>query len=221
MVPRLAAGAGCADLGVVSSIPVNLPRCHALVVEIADNVYVISADVSVRIARAGDASAISRVQWLAWREVLSEPTWHSLDPDALAQTWTSAITSPPDSRSTVLVACEGDQVVGFAAYAPSRAGLPGDAPPDSSAWAGEVTALEVEPTHRRLGHGSRLLAACSDLARTSGAAELKAWSLENDQNRLTFLEAAGLTPMGIRRRIALPDAEVEEILLAGSLADAK
>jgi len=152
-----------------------------------------TADVSVRPATPGDENAIARAQLRAWRathaELLGEDVLEQLDAAAVREQWAAAITAPPSPDHRVLVACDGPRVVGFAAYAPTGDGI-------------EVVALEVDPDHRRAGHGSRLLAACVDLAREQGATHLTTWVLDQDEARARFLAGAGLGKDGARRELA-------------------
>jgi GNAT superfamily N-acetyltransferase len=151
-----------------------------------------TADVSVRPATAEDDAPIARVQLRAWHashaDVLGSATLEGLDVAAVRQRWAAAIASPPSARHRVLVACDGARVVGVAASAPVEAGV-------------EVLALEVDPDHQRGGHGSRLLAACVDLARADGATHLQTWVLQGDAAREQFLASAGLGPDGARREL--------------------
>ncbi|WP_225754107.1 GNAT family N-acetyltransferase [Actinotalea sp. Marseille-Q4924] len=152
-----------------------------------------TADVSVRPATPGDEAAIARTQLRAWRshhaDVLGEAVLEQLDADAVQEQWAQAISAPPTREHRVLVACDGPHVVGFAASAPAEDGV-------------EVVALEVDPDHQRGGHGSRLLAACVDLARETGADHVRTWVLDGDTAREEFLGAAGLGPDGSRRDLA-------------------
>lgn len=183
------------------------------------------ADVSVRPATPADAEVVTALQLAAWRERLGEEAVSSIDPTAVAASWTAAIASPPDPRGRVLVAAAGPRVVGFVATAPSAASLaaggpdpadpatPEEAAPDG--WTTELVALEVAPADRRQGHGSRLLAAAVDLARERGAHHVGAWSLREDTSRTGFLTSAGLAEVGVRRVLDVPGGEREEFLLTG------
>lgn len=152
-----------------------------------------TADVSVRPATAEDDAPITRVQLRAWRsshaDVLGSATLEGLDVAAVRERWAAAIAAPPSPLHRVLVACDGPQVVGVAACAPVEDGV-------------EVLTLEVDPDHQRGGHGSRLLAACVDLAREDGATHLQTWVLQGDVAREQFLSSAGLGPDGARRELA-------------------
>ena len=151
-----------------------------------------TADVSVRPATPEDDGAITRTQLRAWRsshaEVLGAATLEGLDVAVVRERWAAAIAAPPSARHRVLVACDGAQVVGVAASAPVEAGV-------------EILTLEVDPEHQRGGHGSRLLAACVDLAREDGADHVQTWVLQGDAAREQFLASAGLGPDGARREL--------------------
>lgn len=159
------------------------------------------ADVSVRPATPEDEAAVARVQLRAWRtthaDLLGAEVLEQLDVMAVRAQWEQAISRPPSPAHRVLVACEGARVVGFAASAPLAAGPSGDA------GGVEVLALEVDPDHRRGGHGSRLLTACVDLAREDGAVHLQTWVLDDDAGREDFLRSSGLGPDGVHRELGL------------------
>ncbi|GEN79304.1 GNAT family N-acetyltransferase [Actinotalea fermentans] len=160
-----------------------------------------TADVSVRPAVPGDDAVITRVQLRAWRvshaRALGAEVLESLDAAAVRELWAEAITAPPTPAHRVLVACDGPRVVGFAATAPA-----GDE-------AVEVLALEVDPDHQKGGHGSRLLAACVDLAREDGARSISTWVLDDDPAREQFLAGSGLGPDGAERPLSDAGAPVE------------
>ncbi|RFU19355.1 GNAT family N-acetyltransferase [Geodermatophilus marinus] len=172
-----------------------------------------SAEVSVRPARAADAPEVARVQVVTWRtayrSLLPAAVLDEWDDDAAARSWGAAITAPPTPAHGVLVACEREAVVGFAAYGPPKV-VAGD----TAAGAGpttEVATLLVEPRWGRRGHGSRLLAAVADLARGSGARRLQTWLAEQDQVSARFLESAGWAPDGWVRTLDTGAAPVREV----------
>ncbi|GAA2036652.1 hypothetical protein GCM10009740_30010 [Terrabacter terrae] len=153
------------------------------------------ADASVRVARASDAPAVGLVQSVVWREayagVLAEEVLAQLEPRAFASVWRSSLGDAPSPDHLLLVACAGEQVVGFAAVAPS--------PDPDGGGASELLVLGVHPDARRQGHGSRLLNAAVDTARGRGADALTAWVLADDEHTQGFLAAAGLGADGASR----------------------
>ena len=154
-----------------------------------------SADVSVRPARPDDAPAIARVQGTTWRTAyraaLPAAVLDEWDDGAVTASWAAAIEAPPGPRHRVLVAVEGDDVVGFVAVAPVE-----DAPD-----AVELRALLVEPRWGRRGHGSRLLAAVTDLARADGVTRVQAWLLDTDRVSADFFESTGWAADGWLRTL--------------------
>lgn len=152
------------------------------------------SDVSVRPATPGDEDAVAAVQVRAWQAshggLLGADVLEHLDVEAISRQWSQAISTPPSPEHRVLVACDGPRVIGFAASAPVEDGV-------------EVVALEVDPDHQRGGHGSRLLAACVDLARERGARHLQTWVLEGDDARERFLSGAGLGADGAQRELGM------------------
>ena len=148
----------------------------------------VTADVSVRPAVPGDEAAVTRVQTAAWRvaPALGDAVVDLVDDDAVRARWADAVTRSPGPGFAVLVALDGPTIVGFAAVAP-----------------GQLLSLEVDPGHRRRGHGSRLLAAAVDRLRADGATDVVTWVLDGDTGREQFLSGAGLGPDGPHRTLAV------------------
>ncbi len=165
-----------------------------------------TSDVSVRPAVPGDETAVATVQLAAWRathiEVLGEAVLDGIDVQQLATQWRSAIVSPPGRGYRVLVAMHGPRLVGFASVVPvtAPAGSGDDTP------GGEILALEVDPAERRVGHGSRLLAAVVDLLRDEDrATSVQTWVMTGDTGREQFLGSAGLGDVGATRVLGEAD----------------
>ncbi|TQN41911.1 ribosomal protein S18 acetylase RimI-like enzyme [Blastococcus colisei] len=180
-----------------------------------------SADVSVRPALPQDADEIARIQVVTWRtayrRALPEDVLDHWDAEAATASWASAITSPPTPGHGVLVALERNTVVGFAAFGPAEL-TPGEAP-DPAGPTAELGTLLVEPRWGRRGHGSRLLAAVSDVARDGGAARLQVWLLEDDRVSQGFYESAGWGPDGWARTLDTGGSPLREIRWHALLAD--
>ncbi|UFU05172.1 GNAT family N-acetyltransferase [Ruania halotolerans] len=164
----------------------------------------LQADVSVRPSVTGDAATLGLVHVQAWRASLAglvpPSALDELDPETFTAAWRAAIAEPPSAKHRMLTACAGPQVVGFAALAPAP----------QTRETGEIVALEVHPEHARAGHGSRLLAACTDILRSTGATHVRAWAVEGDEARAAFLTSAGLEPIGVRRVLEVAGATVYE-----------
>ena len=163
----------------------------------------------VRDATAADASAVAEVQMTCWK---NDYPWPREVFDALAASdvemqWARAVIAPPGPGYRLLVATHGGSVVGFAALAPSQ---------DADAESGEaqVIAWEVAPAHRGHGHGSRLLTALADHARSIGAHTLTIWIAPEDEARRFVLRDAGFQPDGAHRTVRLgEDWEADEVEL--------
>ena len=175
------------------------------------------ADASVRQATVADAPAIGAVQAAVFREayagVLAPDLVAGFRPEEFAGVWAESLADPPAPAYRLLVACAGEQVVGFAAFAPSP-------DPDTGSGRGELTVLGVDPGNRHAGHGSRLLNAAVDTARELGFQEVLAWVLEADEVSRDFLAAAGFRLDGARReRVVGPEAadRATEVRLAASI----
>jgi GNAT superfamily N-acetyltransferase len=116
--------------------------------------------------------------------------------------WRESLATPPSGAYRLLVACAGEDVVGFAAIGPS-----GD--PDATDLDSELLVGGVLPTARRAGHGSRLLNATVDTAGLTRFARVRTWLLDTDEATRAFLEAAGFTPDGARRERVTGPAEAD------------
>ncbi|TDE90753.1 GNAT family N-acetyltransferase [Occultella glacieicola] len=171
----------------------------------------LTADVSVRPSLAEDADTLGAIQVAAWRaahaEVLPARVLDGLEPEVFAAAWGAAIKAPPTAKHRMLTACAGPEVVGFAALAPA---------PESTDT-GEVVALYVDPAHLREGHGSRLLAACTDILGSTGASHVRTWVLHGDASREDFLSTAGFEPIGVRRVLEVAGTQVPEAAWTATL----
>jgi GNAT superfamily N-acetyltransferase len=172
-----------------------------------------SADASVRPAYPDDAAEIARIQVVTWRtayrSVLPVAVLDGWDTDAATASWRAAITSPPTPGHGVVVALERNTVVGFAAFGPAE--LTAGEAPDPAGPTAELGTLLVEPRWGRRGHGSRLLAAVSDLVRADGAARLQVWLLDTDRVSAGFYESAGWAPDGWARTLDTGGEPLREI----------
>lgn len=165
-----------------------------------------TSDVSVRPAVPGDETTVAAVQLAAWRAThgdrIGAEVLDGIDAGRMAAQWREAITAPPGPGYRVLVAMHGPRLVGFASVVPvvAPAGSGDDTP------GGEILALEVHPDHRRVGHGSRLLAAVVDLLRDEDhATSVQTWVIDGDSGREQFLGSAGLGDVGARRVLGEQD----------------
>ena len=178
------------------------------------------ADVGVRPAGTDDVDEIARIQVDTWRfayaSMLPSAVLDILTSDTARAVWRDAVLHPPSPRHRVLVATEQDQRVGFAATSPADDLEEGDPEPDSTVL---ISALVVEPRWGRRGHGSRLLAAAIDLARTDAMTRATVWIPEQDTALREFYVSAGWAPDGLVRALDTGSGELREIRLHASLAD--
>jgi GNAT superfamily N-acetyltransferase len=155
-------------------------------------------DASVRRARPADTAAMAALTLASWRaqpaDLVPVDTLDAVSVDDVAAEWLEAVAAPPSRRHVVLVALEGEELVGYALVAPSQ-------DPDSDGSSGEVADLVVRADRTRRGHGSRLLAAVVDTLREVGTAELLVWVAVGDDARLEFLASAGLAADGASRTL--------------------
>lgn len=163
------------------------------------------ADLSVRPALADDAPALGRLHAANFLATLAcglgdvpAELAAELSPQLFERQWGAAITQPPSAKHRVLTALSGARVVGFAALAPTEQLYEDET--GSTGPEAEIVALEVAPADRRLGHGSRLLAAATDILRATGADAVQTWCVPEDEARTRFLMSAGFQPRGVRRR---------------------
>lgn len=180
----------------------------------------------VRAARVEEAGELARIQVTTWRVAYRRrfpaDVLAGLDQEWMARRWREAIATPPSPRHRVLVAFEQSAesaLVGFVASGPAdpQALAPGEPPlPDSTA---AVTDLLVEPRWGRRGHGSRLLAASTDLWREDGFTTAVAWAFEADPATQRFLASAGWEPDGARRALDVSDLLVPQLRLHTRLVD--
>jgi ribosomal protein S18 acetylase RimI-like enzyme len=163
----------------------------------------------VRPAIARDAQAIADIHVATW-----QAAYKDLMPADYLQTitvakrlkyWREAIEF---SEPQLLVATEGEQVVGFVGFDRSR-----DAGTKSSV--GEIWALYVAPAHWRQGAGLALWDGARDGLKEEGCIQVTAWVLLHNEAALGFFEhAAGFKrEMPSLKTVAFGSAKLEELRL--------
>ena len=161
---------------------------------------------SVRLAWPTEAASIAELQrrsWATqWPAELAELMLTSVSLTEMTDSWRSAIERPPQAAFRVLVATDGQRVVGFATTMPSQ---DGDADPSID---GAIDQFVVDPAAQHRGHGSRLLNACADTLRADGFARACWWVNTNDDALRRFLIAAGWAADGATREIGPEDESV-------------
>lgn len=175
------------------------------------------ADASVRRAGPNDAPAVGIVQEAVWRQTygarLPPHISEQFTAAGFASVWRRSLASPPPGVWTLLVACAGEQIIGYAALGPSQ-------DLDGEPTTGALLELGVHPQGRRSGHGSRLLNATADILREAGATELTTWFPADAEDTRAFVDQAGLAPDGaFRDRVIAPDVTIREVRVSALLTD--
>lgn len=176
------------------------------------------ADASVRTGRVSDAPAVGLVQATVWRETFAgripQEVLETFEGPAFAAVWRRSLQDPPSPLHRLLVACAGDQVVGFAAIGPAEVT---DA--SVSETDGEILVMGVHPAARRDGHGSRLLNAAADTLRAGDRTAVLTWLPADDEQARAFTDEAGLVPDGAwRERVVGREGEtVREVRVRAEL----
>jgi GNAT superfamily N-acetyltransferase len=183
----------------------------------------------VRPARPDDAAEIARVQLTTWRHayrrILPRQALEGIDEQWVTHRWRTSIEAPPSPRHRVLVAIEEAEqayLVGFAGTGVvDETALAPDEDPVTMLRedVASVTDLLVEPRWGRRGHGSRLLAACTDLWREDGFTTALAWAFEADDAMRAFLTSAGWELDGASRALDVDDLLVPQVRLHVSLLE--
>lgn len=161
---------------------------------------------SVRLAWPDESSSIAELQrrsWaVQWPAELAELMLASMSLADMVDAWRIAIERPPEAAFRVLIATDGQRVIGFATTMPSQ-----DDDADRS-WDGAIDAFVVDPVAQHQGHGSRLLNACADTLRADGFVRASCWVNADDQTFRLFLIAAGWALDGATREIGPEDESV-------------
>jgi len=161
---------------------------------------------SVRLAwpdEASDIASLQRRSWaVQWPADLAELMLNAVSLADMVDTWRQAIEKPPEATFRVLVATDGQRVVGFATTMPNQ-----DEDADRSTE-GAIDQFVVDPAAQHQGHGSRLLNACADTLRADGFVRAGCWVNAADDAFRRFLTAAGWAADGATREIGPEDESV-------------
>lgn len=164
---------------------------------------------SVRPAIARDAQAIAEIHVVTWQaaypDLMPVDYLKSITVEKRLKYWREAIEF---SEPQLLVATEGEQVVGFVGFDRSR-----DAGTKSSI--GEIWAHYVAPVHWRQGAGLALWDGAREGLKEEGCTQVTAWVLLRNERALGFYEhAAGFKrEMPSLKTVAFGSAKLEEIRL--------
>ena len=151
-----------------------------------------------RPAALSDADGIGRVHVRSWqaayRGKIPQDYLDGLDPGRRSETWRRVMQETRPSQGGLLVAeAEGGEIVGFAAFGPSR---DSDTRPQVT---GEVFAIYVDPGAWGTGAGRALMGhAVAELARL-GYADAVLWVLDGNDRARRFYALAGWEEDGASR----------------------
>ena len=162
----------------------------------------------VRPATLRDAAAIAEIHAAsshAAYQGLVPDEHHSSLPMAKRQAfWREAIEF---SEPQVIVATEGEQIVGFVGFDRSR-------DPKSKPTTGEIWALYAAPTHWGKGVGLALWDAAREGLEEEGCTSVTVWVPVRNERALRFHELAGFKrEMTTLKTVAMGGVKIEEIRL--------
>ena len=168
---------------------------------------------SVRPATARDAKAIAQIHVTTWqaayKDLMPEDYLSQMTLEKRHAYWSEAIEY---SEPQLLVATEGDNIVGFVGYDRSR-----DAKTRSTV--GEIWAIYVLPSHWGNGVGLALWDGARDGLKEEGCTQVTLWVLLANERALRFYEHAA----GFKRELpslkttAFGTVRLEEIRLKRAL----
>jgi GNAT superfamily N-acetyltransferase len=142
----------------------------------------------IRPAILDDAPAIARAHVDAWRaayrDILPGEYLAALSVERREAMWSTILSSP---GAVVLVAVDGEEIVGFASAAASR-----DEDVDRTR-VGEIGAIYLVERAWSRGLGARLFDAALVALRDAGFEEVVLWVLEENMRARAFYERKGMT----------------------------
>lgn len=164
---------------------------------------------SVRPATTRDAKAIAEIHVATWhaayKDLMPEEFLQKATVEKRLAFWREAIEY---SEPQLLVATDGDEVVGFVGFDRSR-----DAGTKSTT--GEIWAMYVAPAHWGKGAGLALWDGAREGLKEEGCTQVTLWVLLRNERALRFYEqAAGFKrEMPSLKTVAFGSAKLEEIRL--------
>ncbi len=146
--------------------------------------------VTVRLAGAGDADAIGRIQVETWRAaytgLLPDEAVASFDVASNQERWRGWLRTVPQPRSATFVVEDAGEVVGFAGVGPCR----------EATNEGELYTIYLHPSRWGSGIGRALLGRAEESMHASGFRSAVLYVLEGNERAIRFYEAAGWTRDG-------------------------
>lgn len=171
------------------------------------------SDYQVRPATVSDAKTIGEIHVCTWQEaykgILPDDYLSALSAEKRQAFWREAIKL---GEPQVLVATEGKEVVGFAAFDRSR---DKGTPPTT----GEIWAIYVDPSYWDSGVGLALWDAVRDGLQDEGCTQVTIWLPLRGQRALRFHELAGFKrELPSAKTVDIGGVKVEEIRLHRAVA---
>ena len=143
--------------------------------------------VTVRLATAGDADAIGRVQVESWRAaytgLLPDEAVAGFDVAARQRLWREGLGRQPGPGSATFVVEEGGEVIGFASVGASREA--------EGEREGELYAIYLHPSCWGRDIGKALLLRAEESLRGSGFRGAVLYVLEGNERAERFYRSAG------------------------------
>jgi GNAT superfamily N-acetyltransferase len=153
-----------------------------------------------------DGPAIGTIKVETWRQayagLLSPAFLCGLDVAQESAEW-GAYARQPLAGHRLIVACHGDEVIGYGRSEPC--------PDDDARGAGEVAGLYVHPAGQSRGAGRAMLAWLVDDLLARGLDPVVLWYFAGNDRAAAVYAAAGFVPDGARRPV--PGLDIDEVRL--------
>ncbi len=170
--------------------------------------------MEIRPAQVGDAPGIAVVHVRSWQEayrgLLPQGFLDGLNPVQRAGFW-ERILAAGEERSGVVVADDGEGLLGFACFGPAR---DEDAGPGRT---GEIMAIYLLPDVWGKGWGRQLMAATVTGMTGAGFRQAVLWVLDTNERARRFYQAAGWSVDGAVKADTIGGAVVTEVRYRRSL----
>ena len=172
-----------------------------------------SLDIQVRPATLKDARAIAEIHVDTWRtayaDLVPEDHLKGLSVEKKTAKWADAIKF---AEPQVVVALDGNAIVGFAGYDRSR-------DPKTKPTTGEIWAMYVASDYWGEGAGLALWDACREGLEEEGCTEVTLWVLLRNDRALRFYDLAGFKrEMNTAKTVPMGSGKVEELRLRRDLS---
>lgn len=158
----------------------------------------------IRELTVSDAAAMAPVHIRSWQAaykgLISQSHLDGLDVDQRTSMWISLLSDPNEGAR--LIAEVDGEVVGF---------LVGSRISKTTAGAGEIYSIYLDPDHWRAGLGARLLAEGVAQLRVISAIPLVLWVVDGNERALRFYEARGWRSDGATRGDVIGDQLVPHV----------